>query len=81
VWYSRWVLKHPKRPRDLSQLAAQIGRQATGQEPKPPPYEPSVMAERGRKGGLKGGKARAKKLTRAQRTRIARTAARARWGT
>lgn len=73
------MLKHPKRPRDLSQLAAQIGRQATGQEPKPSLYEPSVMAERGRVGGLKGGKARAKALTATQRTKIARKAAKARW--
>jgi len=34
----------------------------------------------GRLGGLKGGPARAKKLTAAQRSEIARKAARARWG-
>jgi hypothetical protein len=33
----------------------------------------------GRRGGLKGGKARAKKLTAKQRTEIARIAASARW--
>lgn len=35
----------------------------------------------GRLGGLKGGKARARKLTAAQRKRSARKAARARWAT
>lgn len=33
----------------------------------------------GRKGGLKGGKARAKKLSSEQRSEIARKAAKARW--
>lgn len=35
----------------------------------------------GRLGGLKGGRARAEKLTAAQRSEIARKAARARWKT
>ena len=35
----------------------------------------------GRRGGLKGGKARAQSLTRARRTEIARKAAEARWNT
>lgn len=34
----------------------------------------------GRLGGLKGGKARAKALTKAERSEIAKNAARARWG-
>lgn len=38
-----------------------------------------VMAELGRRGGPKGGAARAKKLTAARRKQIARQAARARW--
>jgi hypothetical protein len=33
----------------------------------------------GRRGGLKGGKARAEKLTKKQRSEIARKAAKARW--
>ena len=33
----------------------------------------------GRRGGLKGGKARAEKLTKEQRSEIARKAAKARW--
>jgi len=37
-------------------------------------------AELGRRGGKKGGRARAKKLTAEERSEIARKAARARWG-
>ena len=37
------------------------------------------LSEIGRKGGLKGGKARAEKLTPAQRKKIAQEAAKARW--
>lgn len=47
-------------------------------------YEPGVKNSAavalGRLGGIKGGPARAKKLTPAQRSRIARRAAMARWG-
>jgi len=42
--------------------------------------DPAAVAL-GRRGGLKGGKARAAKLTPAQRSAIARKAAAARWGT
>lgn len=38
-----------------------------------------AAVELGRLGGLKGGKARAKKLTKEQRSEIARKAANARW--
>ena len=41
--------------------------------------DPAAVAL-GRKGGLKGGKARAAKLTKKQRSESARKAARARWG-
>ena len=40
---------------------------------------PKEREEFARQGGLAGGKARAAKLTRAQRTEIARKAAKARW--
>lgn len=75
------MLKHPKRPRDPFALAVKIGREATGQDPKPPPpEEPSEMAARGRKGGKVGGRARANAMTPEQRSEVARKAARARWG-
>ena len=70
-----------KRPADLNRLAASIVADATSDEPEPDPYEGKNPAavELGRQGGLKGGRARAEKLTPEQRE-IARKAARARWG-
>ena len=56
---------------------------ATGEATEPDPDEgkdPAAVAL-GRKGGLKGGKARAAKMTPEQRTVAAKKAARARWGT
>lgn len=48
--------------------------------PKPPiPVKNPAAVALGRLGGLKGGKARAKKLTAKQRIEIARNAAKARW--
>jgi hypothetical protein len=41
---------------------------------------PAARSEISRMGGLKGGRARAKKLTKAQRKAIAKKAAEARWG-
>lgn len=68
---------------DLNQLAKSIVDQATGDEeaqeqPEEPDKNPAAVAL-GRLGGLKGGKARAKKLTAEQRSAIARKAAKARW--
>ncbi|MBI4246344.1 MAG: histone H1 [Candidatus Rokubacteria bacterium] len=71
--------KRPPRPRDPMQLAKLIGDIAIGEveNVKPAPTTPATEARR--KGGLKGGKARAKKLRSAARLRIARKAAAARW--
>ncbi len=69
------------RPRDLNGLAATIVGEATGEEkPKPegPEKDPAAVAL-GRRGGLKGGPARAAKLSSKKRSEIARRAARARW--
>jgi len=73
--------KRSSKPRDLNKLAAAIVAEATSEEPVDP-YEGKDPAavELGRKGGLKGGKARAEKLTAEQRSDAARRAARARWG-
>ena len=72
-----------KRPKnlDLNQLAKRIVDEVTGEiEPEKEIDEKKKAAiESGRLGGLKGGKARAEKLTPEQREEIARTAARARW--
>lgn len=69
-----------KRPRDLNLLARSIFQESVGEAP---PEEPSTKNPHavalGRLGGLKGGKARAAKLTREQRKEIGRKAARVRW--
>lgn len=68
-----------KRPRDINLLAAQITKEATGEDKPEPELEKNPAVESGRKGGLKGGKARAEKLTAKQRSEIAKKAAEARW--
>jgi hypothetical protein len=71
--------KHPKRPRDVNQWAKRMVEIATGQveDREPTPEEqgkdPAAVAL-GRKGGLKGGIARAAKLTPRQRSEIAQKA-------
>ncbi len=69
-----------KRPRDLNQLAASIVDEATSDAPKPEDTRDPLAVELGRRGGLKGGKARAAKLSPEERSAIARRAAAARWG-
>jgi hypothetical protein len=59
---------------DLNQIAHRIVREST--EPREPPTAAQVN---GRNGGLKGGKARAEKLSPEERSEIARKAAQARW--
>lgn len=74
--------KHPKRPRDLNQWAQHMVAIATGTASDPDPAEgkdPAAVAL-GRKGGLKGGKVRAKNMTKKQRSESAKKAADARWG-
>jgi len=69
-----------KRPRDLNQLAKSIVDEATGQtEPLPEDTRDPLAVELGRRGGLKGGKARAAKLSPERRSEIARIAAAKRW--
>lgn len=69
-----------KRSRDMNELARSIVDDATGEpkEPEDDGKDPAAVAL-GRKGGLKGGKARAAKLSAEQRSEIAKKAARARW--
>jgi len=73
-----------KRPRDPNQLAYQVMLESTGQAPK---YEPPAEAAKnpaavalGRLGGLKGGHARAAKLSARKRSQISAKAAKVRWG-
>lgn len=74
--------KHVRRPRDPNQLAKLIADITTGE------VEDRVVTEDGRdlaavllgrRGGLKGGKARANSLSPQRRAEIASRAARARW--
>lgn len=66
--------------RDINVVATGIVEQATGLDmPKNEDGKNSHAVALGRLGGLKGGKARAAKLTSARRTEIARKAAQARW--
>jgi hypothetical protein len=73
-----------KRPRDLNSLAKSIVDDATSDELRHEPEErvkdPAAVSL-GRKGGLKGGKARAESLSPERRAEIARNAAAARWAT
>lgn len=69
----------PKRPRDPNQLAKLIVDIATGEVEDTVSPKKRAATVRGRRGGLKGGKARAKALTSAERADIARVAANARW--
>lgn len=54
-------------------------RDGIPQQPIPKPKKVSYRVEAGRKGGLKGGKARAKKLSAQKRKQIAQKGAKARW--
>ncbi len=73
-----------RQPSDINLLAAQIVEAATGPAKEEPTTEtqpeknPAAVAL-GRLGGLKGGKARAEKLTPKKRSQIAKKAAEARW--
>lgn len=81
----RSVPKRSSKPRDLNQMAARIVDDATSEAVPPTPHEPpdseiTLYAQAlGRRGGRKGGKARAEKLSPEQRSEIALKAARARW--
>jgi hypothetical protein len=59
---------------DLNQMAYRVVQHAT--EPR---EKPSQAQLNGHRGGLKGGKARAEKLSPERRSEIARKAAEARW--
>jgi hypothetical protein len=73
--------KGKKNPTDINILARQVVEAAIGESLTPEDLKgknPAAVAL-GRLGGLKGGKARAKKLSPAKRREIARRAAKTRW--
>lgn len=72
--------KRIPRPRDPIALAKLVGDIATGQiEDRVEDRKDPAASELGRIGGLKGGKARAAKLSPARRREIAKDAAAKRW--
>lgn len=81
-----------KRPADANRRAWEIVQEATGEAPATDEDDTAAIIEAairdgkdpaavllGRKGGLKGGRARAEKLSPERRSEIARKAARARY--
>jgi hypothetical protein len=68
-----------KSPSDPIVAAHAILAQLTGEEPNAAPEKDPAAVALGRKGGLKGGKARAEALTPEQRKVSALKAAHARW--
>jgi len=73
------MAKRSKKPADLNRLAAAIVNDATGDaEPTDDEKDPAAVAL-GRKGGRKGGKARAAKMSARERSDAAKKAAQARW--
>ena len=74
VWDNQGMTKGPqgqKRPADTVGAAIHVAKIATG--------EVEEKLDQRRKGGLKGGKSRAEKLSPKQRHEIAKLAAKARW--
>jgi hypothetical protein len=70
-------------PKDFNQIAFEVVQKATGQMSKEMPPDPAknpAAVTLGRLGGLKGGNARAAKLSPATRKAIAKKAAEVRWG-
>ena len=67
-------------PRDTNAAAHLVVVMATGEAPAEPDTgkNPAAVAL-GRLGGLKGGKARAKGMTKKERSQAAKKAAKARW--
>lgn len=74
------MTKTPKRPRDPSQLAKLMVDIASGNtQADQHDSDKGPMSALGRAGGLRGGRARADKLSSEQRSEIAKQAAAARW--
>lgn len=80
VYYSKLMRKRSSKTLDVNQLAAQVvAAVERGETPQTEDGKNPLAVALGRLGGLKGGKARAAKLTGEQRSEIARRAAKSRW--
>jgi hypothetical protein len=71
--------KRSRKPADFNQMGFAIIREATDPDYDPYQGKNPAAVELGRLGGKKGGKARAAKLSPAERSEIAKRAAAARW--
>ncbi len=74
--------KAKREPRDINELAFSIVESLTSEDKPADDDEPekdAAAVELGRRGGLKGGKARSEKLSANQRRAIAEKAAKVRW--
>jgi hypothetical protein len=72
------VRKSPKKG-DSAQKAWAVVQEATAGSERPADPKKAVAVESGRRGGLRGGRARAEKMTPEARSEQARRAAEARW--
>ena len=78
VFLSCYPIRMPRK--DFSQIAFDVVQQAIGEVvPEPIDDKKKAAQESGRRGGLKGGTARAATLTPEQRSEIAKKAAAKRW--
>jgi hypothetical protein len=68
-----------KRPADVIGAAVKVMRIATGEETEELEERATAAVQRGTLGGKSGGPARAASLSKTQRSKIARRAAKARW--
>ncbi len=75
MWQHGYMAKRPRDPNQLAKLIVDIATGETQDSISDSKRHPSKR----RMGGSKGGKARAKRLTKEQRRTIAHDAARARW--
>ncbi len=81
------LIKHPKRPKEVNQLAHSLVDLSTQGQPfsmvPEPAFAPNPISEYmsaiGRKGGKIGGKRRLATMSREERRKVAKKAAKARW--
>jgi len=73
------MLKRSSKSEDLNEAAFRVVSQATDDVEPDREVLSAAAAALGRRGGLKGGKARAARLSAAERSEIASKAAMARW--
>lgn len=84
-WHDDVMPKRSSPKRDFMEVARSVVEHAIGEQMDGSPLQDKVdernphAVEAGRLGGLKGGKARAKRLSSSQRRAIARKAAEKRW--